>query len=132
MVQKEVADRLVAEVGSADYSAVTLAVQMAGSARITRFVSRKMFYPSPNVDSAVVHIEVDRHKLDCEDAPLVHKLVRSAFAMRRKTLANNLAVAFDISKAEATSRIERAGFATLIRGEALSLDDFVKLSHFFG
>lgn len=132
MVQKEVADRLVAEVGSADYSAVTLAVQMAGSAKITRTVSRNMFYPAPNVDSAVVHIEVDRHKLDGEDAPLVHKLVRSAFAMRRKTLANNLAVAFDISKAEATSRIESAGFAPLIRGEALSLDDFVKLSHFFG
>lgn len=131
MVQKEVADRLVAEVGSADYSAVTLAVQMAGYAKVTRSVSRNMFFPAPNVDSAVVHIEVDRHRLDGEDAPLVHKLVRSAFAMRRKTLANNLSVALDISKAEAASLIESAGFAPLIRGEALSLDDFVKLSHAF-
>ncbi len=129
MVQKEVADRLVASVGSADYSAVTLAVQMAGSARITRFVSRKMFYPAPNVDSAVVRIDIDRGKLASEDAPLVHKLVRSAFAMRRKTLANNLSQAFGMSKAEAADVIERAGFAPLIRGEALTLEDFVKLSH---
>lgn len=129
MVQKEVADRLVASVGSADYSAVTLAVQMVGSARITRFVSRKMFYPAPNVDSAVVRIDIDRGKLASEDAPLVHKLVRSAFAMRRKTLANNLSQAFGMSKAEAADVIERAGFAPLIRGEALTLEDFVKLSH---
>lgn len=128
MVQKEVADRLVATVGSPDYSAVTLAVQMAGEAKITRTVSRNMFYPAPNVDSAVVHIDIDRSKLAGEDVPLVHKLVRSAFAMRRKTLANNLAVAFDMPKAEATRTLEKAGFDPLIRGEALSLDDFVKLA----
>ncbi len=131
MVQKEVADRLVAEAGSADYSAVTLAVQMAGSARITRFVSRKMFYPAPNVDSAVVHIEVERGKLEGEDVPLIRKLVRSAFAMRRKTLANNLSVAFGISKAEAGEVISEAGFDPLIRGERLTLEDFKTLSHIF-
>ena len=131
MVQKEVADRLVAEAGSADYSAVTLAVQMAGSAKITRLVSRNMFYPAPNVDSAVVHIEVERGKLAGEDVPLIHKLVRSAFAMRRKTLANNLSVAFGISKATAASIISAAGLDPLIRGERLSLEDFKTLSHAF-
>ena len=131
MVQKEVADRLVAEAGSADYSAVTLAVQMAGSAKITRLVSRKMFYPAPNVDSAVVHIEVERGKLAAENVPLIHKLVRSAFAMRRKTLANNLSVAFGISKATASDIISSAGLDPLIRGERLSLEDFKTLSHAF-
>ena len=128
MVQKEVAARLSASVGSADYAAITLAVQAAGGARITRDVGRKMFFPSPNVDSAVVHIDIDRDKLKGEDAPLVRKLIRSAFAMRRKTLANNLSAAFGLSKEDATALIERAGFKPLVRGEALSLDDFVKLS----
>lgn len=128
MVQKEVAARLSASVGSADYAAITLAVQAAGGARITRDVGRKMFFPSPNVDSAVVHIDIDRDKLKGEDAPLVRKLIRSAFAMRRKTLANNLSAAFGLSKEDATALIEKAGFKPLVRGEALSLDNFVKLS----
>lgn len=131
MVQKEVADRLVAKPSTPDYSAITLAVDMAGSAKITRNVSRNMFYPAPNVDSAVVRIDVDRHKLDGENFALVHKLVRSAFLMRRKTLANNLSQAFGMTKQEATERIAAAGFNPLVRGEALSLDDYVRLSHFF-
>ncbi len=131
MVQKEVALRLVAEPNTADYSAITLAVNMAGSAKVTRNVSRNMFYPAPNVDSAVVRIDIDRTKLDGEDFDLVHKLVRSAFLMRRKTLANNLSQAFGISKQEATEKIEAAGFNPLVRGEALSLDDYVNLSHHF-
>lgn len=129
MVQKEVADRFVAKANTADYSAITLAIQMAGEAKITRNVSRNMFFPSPNVDSAVVRIDIDRNKLDGEDFALVHKLVRAAFAMRRKTLANNLSVALGISKQEAADIIEKAGFAPLVRGEALSLEDFITLSH---
>ncbi len=129
MVQKEVADRFVAKANTADYSAITLAIQMTGEAKITRNVSRNMFFPSPNVDSAVVRIDIDRNKLAGEDFALVHKLVRAAFAMRRKTLANNLAVALGISKQEATAIIEEAGFAPLVRGEALSLEDYITLSH---
>lgn len=128
MVQKEVADRFVARANTADYSAITLAIEMAGSAKITRNVSRNMFYPSPNVDSAVVRIDIDRHKLNGENAPLLHKLVRSSFAMRRKTLANNLSNAFGISKQDATKLIQRAGFEPMVRGEALSLEDYKKLA----
>ena len=128
MVQKEVALRFVAKPNTADYSAITLAIEMAGNAQITRNVSRNMFFPSPNVDSAVVRIDIDRTKLDGEDAPLLHKLVRSSFAMRRKTLANNLSVAFQIDKQEAGKLIEEAGFSPMARGEALSLDDYKKLT----
>lgn len=128
MVQKEVADRFVAKPNTADYSAITLAIEMAGSAKVTRNVSRNMFYPSPNVDSAVVRIDIDRHKLDGENAVLLHKLVRSSFAMRRKTLANNLSVAFAIGKQDATALIEKAGFQPMVRGEALSLEDYKKLA----
>lgn len=128
MVQKEVALRFVAKPNTADYSAITLAIEMAGNAQITRNVSRNMFFPSPNVDSAVVRIDIDRTKLDGENVALLHKLVRSSFAMRRKTLANNLSVAFQIDKQEACKLIEEAGFSPMVRGEALSLDDYKKLT----
>lgn len=128
MVQKEVALRFVAKPNTPDYSAITLAIEMAGEVQITRNVSRTMFYPSPNVDSAVVRIDVDRNKLDGENVALLHKLVRSSFAMRRKTLANNLSVAFKIDKQTAAQIIGDAGFSPMVRGEALSLDDYKKLS----
>lgn len=128
MVQKEVADRFVAKANTADYSAITLAIECAGNARVTRNVSRNMFYPSPNVDSAVVRIDVDRQKLAGENTALLHKLVRGAFAMRRKTLANNLSVAFRMSKQQAAELIESCGFSPLVRGEALSLCDYVKIN----
>lgn len=128
MVQKEVALRFVAKPNTPDYSAITLAIEMAGEAQITRNVSRTMFYPSPNVDSAVVRIDIDRNKLDGENVALLHKLVRSSFAMRRKTLANNLSVAFKIDKQTSAQIIGDAGFSPMVRGEALSLDDYKKLS----
>lgn len=131
MVQKEVADRFIAKAGSADYSAVTLALEMAGEATLTRTVSRKMFYPIPNVDSAVVRLDVDRNKLSGENKALIHRLVRGAFAMRRKTLVNNLSQTFGISKQDAADMILRAGFDAKIRGEALSLENYVALAREF-
>ena len=129
MVQKEVADRLVAECGSADYAAVTLAVKMFGDARVTRTVDRRMFRPAPNVDSVVVQIERVPERLEGEDTAFLKRVVRAAFAMRRKTLANNLASSFGMNKAAAAEVVEESGFPALVRGETLSLDDFVTLSH---
>lgn len=129
MVQKEVADRLVAECGSAEYAAVTLAVKMFGDARVTRTVDRRMFRPAPNVDSAVVQIERVPERLEGEDTAFLKRVVRAAFAMRRKTLANNLASSFGMNKAAAAEVVEESGFPALARGETLSLDDFVTLSH---
>ena len=129
MVQKEVADRLVAECGSAEYAAVTLAVKMFGDARVTRTVDRRMFRPAPNVDSAVVQIERVPERLEGEDTAFLKRVVRAAFAMRRKTLANNLASSFGMNKAAAAEVVEESGFPALVRGETLSLDDFVTLSH---
>ena len=131
MVQEEVGLRLVAKPNTADYSAITLAVLLRGSATITRKVGRNMFYPAPNVDSAVVRIDIDRSKLEGENKALIHKIVRSAFAMRRKTLVNNLNASFGISKQEATERLNRAGLDERVRGEALSLNDYIRLSKEF-
>ena len=128
MVQLEVAKRLCATENTSDYGAITVSINYRGDSKITRVVKRNMFTPQPNVDSAVVRIDIDKHKLDGENQKLLHKLARSAFAMRRKTLANNLSVAFSISKQDATSIIESAGFAPMIRGEALSLEDYKVLA----
>lgn len=131
MVQEEVARRLIAKEGTEDYSSITLAVAMWGDATITRKVSRNMFFPAPNVDSAVVTIKRNDSKIEGYDRKKINKLVRSAFAMRRKTLANNLQSGYQITKEEAISRIEKAGFDKNIRGEKLSLKDFLKLSEEF-
>lgn len=131
MVQEEVGRRLVAKPNTADYSAITLAVLLRGEGTITRKVGRNMFYPAPNVDSAVVRIDVDKDKLVGENKVLIHKLVRSAFLMRRKTLVNNLNASFGLSKAEAAEKLIAAGLDERVRGEALSLEDYVNLSHQF-
>ena len=128
MVQKEVADRLRARCGTADYSAVTLAVEMFGDATVTRTVDRHMFRPAPNVDSAMVRIDRVPERVAEGEVKAVKRAVRAAFAMRRKTLANNLSSAYGIPKAEASEIVASCGFSADVRGERLTLDDFIRLS----
>lgn len=129
MVQKEVADRLCAAPATPDYAAITLAVRIFGDARVTRTVSRKMFMPPPNVDSAVVRIDRAEDRLVGENVPFVKKLVRAGFAMRRKTLVNNLCSALSLPREKAEAAVVAAGFSPMVRGETLSLEDYVALAH---
>lgn len=129
MVQKEVADRLCAAPATPDYAAITLAVRIFGDARVTRTVSRKMFMPPPNVDSAVVRIDRAEDRLAGENVPFVKKLVRAGFAMRRKTLVNNLCSALSLPREKAEAAVIAAGFSPMVRGETLSLEDYVALAH---
>lgn len=129
MVQKEVADRLCAAPATPDYAAITLAVRIFGDARVTRTVSRKMFMPPPNVDSAVVRIDRAEDRLAGENVPFVKKLVRAGFAMRRKTLVNNLCSALSLPREKAEAAVVAAGFSPMVRGETLSLEDYIALAH---
>ena len=90
MVQKEVAERIVAQVGEIDYGVLSIMTNFYGQAKINRIVSRQMFYPQPNVDSAVVTINIDREKYKDIDGEKFYNFVKTAFSMRRKTLKNNL------------------------------------------
>lgn len=90
MVQKEVAERIVAQVGEKDYGVLSIMTNFYGQAKINRIVSRQMFYPQPNVDSAVVTINIDREKYKDIDGEQFYNFVKTAFSMRRKTLKNNL------------------------------------------
>ncbi len=128
MVQKEVAERLCSQPGTKDYGAVTVAVQAAANVKITRIVKRDMFFPSPNVDSAVVKIDIDKTKYFIEDYALFRKTVKCAFAMRRKTLHNNLVGAFGIGKDKADDILTKLNVSRDIRGEALGVGQFVELA----
>lgn len=127
MVQEEVADRFQAKAGTPEYGAITIAIDYYGSARVTRRVDRKMFYPSPNVDSAVITIS-RRQKYFPKNEELFLKTVKAGFLMRRKTLANNLMSAFSLERSAAENVIERAGLDKSVRGERLSTADYVLLS----
>ena len=130
MVQKEVGERLTAAPGTADYGAITAAVALEGTAKITRVVPRTMFTPRPNVDSCVVRIDMHDKYADV-NKPLVKKLIKAAFAMRRKTLVNNLCSSFPLTRAQAEEMLLSCGYDARIRGEKLGIDDFIRLSKLF-
>lgn len=132
LVQKEVADRLCALSDTPDYGAVTLAVRLRGEAKIMRKVGRQVFYPAPNVDSAVVRVDIEDRYAAHGDIKTVKKLIRAGFAMRRKTLVNNISAAFPISKEEAAAILTNLGYRPAVRGEALSLEDYLKIADALG
>jgi 16S rRNA (adenine1518-N6/adenine1519-N6)-dimethyltransferase len=126
-IQKEVAARLAARHDTKDYGAITVAVQAVADVDTILQLPRELFFPAPNVDSAVSHIVFRRDKYDIKDAEHFRKVVKAAFAMRRKTLLNNLVVAFKMSREDAERVLQQLGVEPNIRGEALSVADFVRL-----
>lgn len=128
MVQEEVAMRLCAKPDTPDYGAITANVALRGTCSILERVGRERFTPSPNVDSAVVRMDLSERRLDVEDTDLFKKTVRAAFSSRRKTLENNLVNGFSLTRGQAKSAIAECGFKEGIRGEALSPEQFALLS----
>lgn len=126
-IQKEVALRLAAKEGTKDYGAISVAVQSVADVEVTRIIDKTMFYPVPKVDSAVVNI-VFRDKYGVVGDECFRKTVKCAFAMRRKTLLNNLLNGFEIDKQQCIEILEKLNVRPDIRGEALSVEQFVKLS----
>ena len=126
MVQKEVAERLVAAPGTSDYGAITASLELVADAEITRIVGRQNFIPPPNVDSAVVRITLRDKGYTEREKECARKLIRAAFNMRRKTLSNALAGV--LGKERATRIIQEGGFPLTIRGEMLGGADYVALA----
>lgn len=132
MVQEEVALRLCAQPNTADYGAITANVALRGVCTLVERVGREKFTPSPNVDSAVVRIDLCDCRLNVDDTEMYKKAVRAAFSSRRKTLENNLMNSFSLSRAQAKEIIQRCGFAEGVRGETLSPEQFALLSNVLG
>ena len=129
MVQKEVADRLTAESGTKDYGTITAQIDSIADVSIKRIVSRKMFTPMPNVDSAIVDIKLRRSKYDIQDLKLHSKVIESAFSMRRKTLSNCLKSKLGLTQEQVDMLYEKLDFHPQIRGEVLDTYQFVLLSN---
>ena len=134
MVQNEVAQRLVAKAGSADYGAITAVLGYYGTARRLFKVSAGCFVPAPKVDSAVVRIDLYREPhFDIKDERLFRNLIKAAFEMRRKTLQNGLAAGFpQLGKAGIAEVIEACGLPPTVRGETLSIPQFAAIANEIG
>lgn len=128
MVQEEVADRFCSECGTPEYGAVTANIALRGECRMIKKVSRVMFSPRPNVDSAVVRIDIKEGNVPVKDAALYKKVVRAAFSSRRKTFENNLMQAFRLSREQARKVLEDCGVSAMARGEELSPQGFAALA----
>ena len=135
MVQKEVADRMQVGPGTKDYGALSLAVQYYAKPEIVANVPPNCFMPRPNVGSAVIRLT--RHEnapVQVKDEKLMFRLIRASFNQRRKTLTNGLNNAPDLSftKEEVAQALEKMELSPTIRGEALTLEQFAKLSDLLG
>ncbi len=128
MVQEEVANRFCAKENTPEYGSITAAIALKGKAKIVKRVSRNMFYPRPNVDSAVVKIEFERGRVAVKDEKAYRQTVKCAFLNRRKTLENNLVNFFKISREQAKEVLLQAGVEEKARGETLSPERLAKLS----
>ncbi len=127
MMQKEVAQRICAKENTPEYGAITLAVNLRGNAKITRYVDKRAFYPIPKVDSAIVRIDTSG-KYNEYDINSVIKLIKVAFAMRRKTLLNNLIIGYNLTREQAKQAMDNAHLEPNVRGESLNLEKFLVLS----
>lgn len=128
MVQEEVADRLCAKENTPEYGAITASVALRAEAKIVKRVSRTAFTPRPNVDSAVVSLKIEDGRLPVKDTEVYKKVVRTAFLSRRKTLVNNLMVAFGLPRGEAEELLKSANIDLKARGETLSPTEFALLA----
>lgn len=128
MMQKEVAQRLCAKPGGKAYGSLSIAVQYYAQAETVLQVSPNCFFPQPDVESTVVRLTRRAFSQTPQDETLFFEVVRQAFAMRRKTLWNNLAKLRHMGKEKAKAALEAAGLEASVRGEQVSIEQFVQLS----
>lgn len=129
MVQREVADRFAARPGTRAYGSLSVAVQYAMQVEKKFTLGPGAFYPRPKIDSTVVRLR--RRAVRAAQPADEHrflKVVRAAFAYRRKTLANSLALALGVERAAVVQALRETGLDTEIRGEQLAIADFARLS----
>ena len=129
MVQREVADRFFAEPSTKAYGAVSVLVQLAAERTGFHPVSRTVFRPRPNVDSALVSF---RRRGNTEDLPRVKRIVTAAFAHRRKRLANSLELSGVATRPQAEEALAEIGRDAKARAEELAPPEFVLLANALG
>ena len=132
MIQKEVADRISAQPNTKAYGSLSIAVQYYMTAKVAFIVPRTVFVPAPNVDSAILKmVRRERPAVEVQDEKFFFKVTKASFVHRRKTLWNNLTSYFGKSeevKTKLERALEKADLAANVRGEALDLAAFARLS----
>ena len=129
MMQKEVALRLTSKPKTKDYAAISIAIEYRGIAKMMFLVDRKSFIPSPNVDSAVIRLDLyNEKKYFPKNEKLFFDLTKQSFHQRRKTLLNNLSVNYP--KDFIIKMLKDNNYKESIRAEELSILDFIKLSDY--
>ena len=129
MVQKEAADRICAKPGTRDCGAISCAVSYYSEPKLLFKVGRGSFMPSPNVDSAVIRLDVKPHSGRApEEEKLLFRIIRAAFSQRRKQIANPLSAELGISKADLAGLMQSCGIKPTARAEELTLEDFERLT----
>jgi len=128
MLQKEVAERIVARPG--EMSLLAVSVQFYAKPEIIEYVPARDFYPAPEVDSAIIRLRIMNYEskiMNKVDEREYFRLVKIGFSARRKMLKNNLANGYHIGQKEAENWIKRTGFNEKVRAQELSVDDWLKL-----
>ena len=129
MVQKEAAQRLCAKVGTRDSSAITVAVNYYSEPNLLFHVSRGSFMPAPNVDSAVIRLDIsDKPRVQSKSEKMFFKVVKAAFAQRRKTVVNSISSTMGIQKSEIAQVLVDNSISETVRAEQLTLSDFAKIA----
>ncbi len=132
MVQKEVADRIRSGPGSKAYGSLSLAVQYYAEAKLLMEVPNSCFLPRPNVDSAVIRLDLyENPPIKAANEAFLFRIIRAAFEQRRKTLSNALknAAGLSLSREEVQAALTELGKKETARGEELSLSEFAELSN---
>lgn len=128
MIQKEVADRLCAEAGTRNAGAITVSVNYFASARKLFDVSRGSFMPAPNVDSAVIRLDIkSKPDMYVSDEKKFFSMVKAAFGMRRKTALNAISAGMSLPKNEVAQAIEKSGLDINIRAEKMTMEELAAL-----
>ena len=125
MVQYEVAKRMTAKMGSKDYGILSVLLEYFGNTKLAFKVSPNVFYPKPNVDSAIVHIYFNDKRDNPEFNLMFKSIVKSAFGNRRKTLKNSLSNGIFTEV-----NFSKCGIDLSLRAEQLNVDDFIQLTEF--
>ena len=129
LIQKEVAERIVADAGTKEYGAISVAVQYYSSPEIIRTVPAESFMPPPKVTSAIIKMDIKNHtKPEVSNEKRMFRVVKAAFGQRRKTLVNALSSGFDVPKEELTRIVTDVTGSEKIRGEQLDLRQFIQIS----
>ncbi len=128
MIQKEVAERIVAKANTKDYGALSVAVQFYATPEIITIVPPESFMPAPKVTSAVIKIDIKNHTVpQVSERDKFFKVVKAAFGQRRKTLANALSSAFEMPKDELRELIVLVCDNENARGETLNISQFIQI-----